>query len=138
MISVGSIYFPGDKATVFVLSSLNGSPTQMQTIQLKLLVPNGTSTSLTLTSVSPGLYKASYNVPTTGSTGTYALIATAKINGVNATSLGNFEVKPTWLQANSHAITATSIAGAIGAVSIVGFAWRKGYLSKRKDEFPIP
>ena len=138
-ISVGSIYFPGDTATIYVLSSLNGNPSHVQTVHLTLLLPNGTARTLSLTSMSPGVYRASYSVPATNSIGTYALVATAQINGLNATALGSFEVKPTWIQSNSRNITtAGTVIGAVGTVSVLGLAWRKGYFTKRKDEFPIP
>ena len=94
---------------------------------------------MSLTSISPGVYRASYSVPGTNSIGTYALVATAQINGLNATALGSFEVKPTWLQSNARTVaTATTLVGAVGTVSVLGLAWRKGYFTKRKDEFPIP
>jgi len=138
-ISAGTIYFPGDTATIYLLSSLNSSPSQAQTIHLTLLLPNGTARTLTLTQITPGLYQASYKVPATGSIGTYALVATAQINNLNATALGSFEVKPTWIQSNGRNVaTATAIVGAVGTVSVLGIGWRKGYFTKRKDEFPIP
>ena len=138
-ISVGTIYFPGDTATIYVLSSLNGGPSPAQTVHLTLLLPNGTARILTFKSISPGLYQASYKVPATGSIGTYALVATSQINNLNATALGSFEVKPTWIQSNGRNIaTAGTVIGAVGTVSVLGLAWRKGYFTKRKDEFPAP
>ena len=137
-VSVGSIYFPGDTAAIYVLSTSNGSPMPAGTISLSILFPNGTSRSLALQSVSTGVYKASYKVPSTNSLGTYALIATAQQNSVSASALGSFEVKPTWLQANSRTIaTGTAVIGTVGALGVVAFAWRKGYLTKRRDSFPF-
>jgi len=105
---------------------------------LSILFPNGTSRSLALQSVSTGVYKASYKVPSTNSLGTYALIATAQQNSVSASALGSFEVKPTWLQANGRTIaTGTAVIGTVGALGVVAFAWRKGYLTKRRDSFPF-
>jgi hypothetical protein len=102
------------------------------------MFPNGTSRILTLQSVSTGVYKASYKVPSTNSMGTYALIATSQQNGASASALGSFEVKPTWLQANGHTIvTGTAIVGTVGAFGVVAFAWRKGYFTKRRDSFPF-
>jgi PKD repeat protein len=137
-VSVGSIYFPGDTAAIYVLSTLNGSPATAGTISLSIMFPNGTSRILTLQSVSTGVYKASYKVPSTNSMGTYALIATSQQNGASASALGSFEVKPTWLQANGHTIvTGTAIVGTVGAFGVVAFAWRKGYFTKRRDSFPF-
>jgi len=84
------------------------------------------------------MYRASYNVPSTNSLGTYALIATTQQNGASASALGSFEVKPTWLQANSHNIaTGTAIVGTVGTFGVVAFAWRKGYFAKRRDGSPF-
>ncbi len=138
-ISIGTIYFPGDTATIYLLSSLNGSPTQPQTVHLTLLLPNGTARTLTLKKMSTGVFQATYKVPATGSIGTYALVATSQMNNLNATALGSFEVKPTWIQSNSRNIaTATAVVGAVGTVSVLGIGWRRGYFTKRKDEFPTP
>ncbi len=137
-VSVGSIYFPGDTAAIYVLSTSNGSPAPAGIISLSILFPNGTSRSLTLQSASTGVYKASYKVPSTTSLGTYALVATAQQNGASASALGSFEVKPTWLQTNGHNIvTGTAIVGAFGTFGVVAFAWKKGYFNKRRDGMPF-
>jgi hypothetical protein len=137
-LSVGSIYFPGDTAVIYVLSTLNGSPAQVGTVNLSILLPNGTRISLTLQSTSTGMYKASFKVPSTNSLGTYGLVATAQQNGNTASELGSFEVKPTWLASNrGNIITGTAITGAIGMFGIIALALRKGYFTKRKTEFPF-
>ena len=47
-------------------------------------------------------------------------------------------MKPTWLQANGRTIaTGTAVIGTVGALGVVAFAWRKGYLTKRRDSFPF-
>ncbi len=138
-VSVGAIYFPGDTVTIYVLFSLNGSPSQAQLLHLTLFLPNGTARTLTLNAIGAGLYRASFAIPTENSIGTYALVASAQFNNLSAAGLASFEVKPTWLQSNGRSLaTATGIVGAVGAVSILGFAWRRGYFTKRKDEFQIP
>src|SRR2546425_154194 len=139
-VSVGSIYFPGDTATIFAMTSITGQPTTVTNLQVILIRPNGSNTTLNAVLVSPGVYKASYTVPATGSMGTYAVIARAQQAGSgDGSSLASFEVKPTWLQSNGrNIITATSIVGAVGALGIVALAWRKGRFTGRKDEFPIP
>jgi hypothetical protein len=74
-------------------------------------------------------------VPGTNSIGTYGLVASSQLNGASASALGSFEVKPTWLQTNSRTLTgAVAVTGAIGVVAL---AWKKGYLTRRKDEFPF-
>jgi hypothetical protein len=133
-ISVGTVYFPGDTSTIYLLTTSNGNPTP-STIHLTLILPNGTATDLSLQLVTPGLYKASYKIPTNGSLGTYALTATVQQNGLRASNLGAFEVKPSWLQAHGQAIlTGSSIAGALGLVGVIAVAWRGGYLTKRRTD----
>ena len=134
-VSVGAIYFPGDTAVVYVLSTANGSPAAAGTVSLSLMLPNGTSRSLALVSVSMGVYRASYVVPAKNSLGTYGLIATSHLSGAIASAFGSFEVKPTWLQSNArNLVTGTAVVGAVGFMAL---AWRKGFFSRRKDEFPI-
>jgi hypothetical protein len=139
-VSSGTIYFPGDTAIIFATSNLNGQPTTITSLQLILVRPNGSNITLNAVLVTPGVYKASYVIPTTGSIGTYAVVVKAQQAGSSdGSALASFEVKPTWLQANGrNVITATSIVGAVGTLGVVALAWRKGYFTRRKDEFPIP
>jgi chitodextrinase len=131
-ISVGTIYFPGDTATIYVLATSNGNPTQSATVHLILFLPNGTARNLSLQRVAAGLYKASYSVSTTGSIGTYALIASIQQNGLNASGLGSFEVKPSWLQANGRMVLTASSLGALGVVGVLVVAWRGGFSTRRR------
>jgi hypothetical protein len=139
-LSVGSIYFPGDTATIFVMTSLNGQPTTVTSLQMIVLRPNGSSTILNAALVTAGVYKASYAVPSTGALGTYAVVVKAQQTGSGgASAIAGFEVKPTWLSANGRNILAgTTIAGAVGVLGILAVAWRKGYFAKQEDGFPIP
>ena len=139
-VNAGTIYFPGDTATIFATTNLNGQLTTVTSLQLILVTPNGSNITLNAVLVTPGVYKASYAIPSTGSIGTYGIIVRAHQTGSSDDSaLASFEVKPTWLQANGrNVITATSIVGAVGTVGVVALAWRKGYFTRRKDEFPIP
>lgn len=137
-VSVGSIYFPGDTAVVYVLSTANGAPASAGSISLLLVLPNSTSRSLALVSVSTGVYKATFVVPNKNSIGTYGLLANSQLNGSSASGLASFEVKPTWLQSNGRTLaTGTAVVGVAGTLGIVGLAWRKGLLTKRKEEFPF-
>ena len=135
-VTAGTIYFPGDTATIFVMTDLNGQLTTVTSVQVILIKPNGSNTTLSTVLISPGVYRATFPVPTTGSIGTYSIIIRAHQTGsTDSSGLGGFEVKPTWLQANGPKIaTATSIAGVLGAIGIFGLAWRKGYFSRRYDE----
>ncbi len=134
-ISVGTVYFPGDTASIFVLATLNGSPTQPATIHLMLVFPNGTVSNLSLQAITPGFSEGSYTVPAKGSIGTYGLVVTVQQNSLNASGLGSFEVKPSWLQTNGHTILmGTSITGAVGAIGVLAMAWRGGHLAKRRRD----
>ena len=139
-VSAGTIYFPGDTAIIFATTNLNGQLTAVTSLQMILVGPNGSNITLNAVLVTPGVYKASYVIPSNGSIGTYGVIVKAHQTGLSdGSALASFEVKPTWLQANGrNVITATSIVGAVGTVGVVALAWRKGYFTRRKDEFPIP
>lgn len=138
-VSSGTIYFRGDTATIFAMTSLNGQPTTLTSLQIILVKPDGSNATLATALVSPGVYKATFTIPTTGSIGTYAIIVRAHQAGsTDGAALGSFEVKPTWLQSNGHNIlTATTIVGTMGAFGILGLAWKRGYFSRRKDDFSI-
>ena len=133
-IDTGTVYFPGDKVVVYILTTLNGVPTGPSDVQLTvtLFFSNGTSRSMTTASLGSGLFETVYNVPTTGPLGTYAIVAKAHMTGpLDASSLATFEVKLSWLTSNKNTImTVGTLAGVIG---LVGVAWKKGYLW-RKDE----
>jgi hypothetical protein len=133
-IDMGTIYFPGDTATAYILTTLNGAPAgQGIQLQVTLFRPDGTNTTLTAVRVGTGLYKATYTIPGTGPLGTYLVLAKAHQSGpVDASSLVSFEVKLTWLGSNSGrmAVGATTLAGLVG---LVGLAWKKGYLRRKSS-----
>jgi hypothetical protein len=137
-IDTGTIYFPGDTATVYVLISQNGLAIQAPSIQihLTLIKPDGSNVSLTIKGISGGLFMAVYAVPRTGPIGTYALLATAQgPNSAHGTALHTFEVKPSWLSSKSQALV--SATGAIGAIGLVAFAWKRGYLRRKQGDQEI-
>jgi len=132
-IDMGTIYFPGDTATAYVLTTLNGAPIgQGVQLQITLFRPDGTNATLTAIMMGTGLYKATYIIPGTGPLGTYLVVARAHQTGpLDASSLVSFEVKLNWLNSNNGKLTvgATTLASVVG---LVGIAWKKGYL-RRKD-----
>ncbi|TMI29956.1 hypothetical protein E6H29_10315 [Candidatus Bathyarchaeota archaeon] len=82
----GSIYFPGDAVTIYVLTSQNGETFGPSGVQLQVSItrPDGTSSALNPLSIGTGLYTASFTIPKTKSTGTYAITATVSSTGGNA------------------------------------------------------
>jgi PKD repeat protein len=134
-VNTAAIYFPGDTATIYVLTTIDGGPAGPNglQIQLTLVGPNGSIATLKVVSGSPGLYKATYSIPTTNSTGTYTLVVTAHRTGTTDTlALSGFVVQPTWLSRHGPAIIGgTTIAGALGGIAL---AWRKGIFRKNNGD----
>jgi PKD repeat protein len=132
-VSVGSIYFPGDTATIFVLTGINGPPSPVETLQVTLTRPNGTSITLTAVLTATGVYKATYPIPSTAAIGTYAVVVRAHQTGSgDGSALASFEVKQSWLSSNGRNLT-TGIA-ITGLVGVALLAWRKGYFRKNDQE----
>ena len=122
-VSTGPIYSPGDTVSIYVLTSQNGAPFGPLGVQLTISViwPNGTSSALATSSVATGLYKASLTIPRTGSTGTYAIIATVTVNGVQAAALNTFEVKPAWVSPGGPTVlSALSLPDSMPNVAVIG------------------
>ncbi len=137
VVSAGAIYFPGDTSVIYVQTTLNGSSAGSGVqLHVQLVKPDGSSTTLTWVSVTPRLYKATYAVPKTGSTGTYAIVATASLNGQHTAALATFEVKTPWIASQSGRTTTTGLALA-GIVGLVAFASWKGYRGRKKED-PLP
>src|SRR4029077_11513154 len=132
--TIGGVSFSRDLDTIYVLTSVNGAPAGSNglQLQLRLVLPNGTLTGLKTVLIQPGLYKATFAIPQTGSLGTYSLLATAQAPGATGgTALGGFEVQSSWLSGHSSQIAGgTAVAGVFGFAAI---AWRKGYF-RRKNE----
>ena len=141
-IDMGTIYFPGDTATAYVLTTVNGVPVGQQNVQLQVILfkPDGTNLTLTAAAIGTGVYKATYTIPSTGAVlGTYLVVAKVHQPGPSdASSLVSFEVKLTWLNSNGGKITvgATTLAGVIGIGATV--AWKKGYLRRKNGEETSP
>ncbi len=135
-ISPGTVYFPGDTATTFVTTNLNGQPTTVTSLQVVLILPTGSNLTLRTVLISTGFYKATFLVPTTGSIGTYAVIVKAHQTGSgDGSALGGFEVKRSWLQANGqNVITATALVGTVGALGVLGLTRRTGYFARKREE----
>ena len=143
-LDIGTIYFPGDGATAFILVNQNGQPASPADLQVtvQLIRPDGSMQLLTATKISTGIYRAVFTIPAASANplGTYGMIANAHSSSLgDSTALGSFEVKPTWFAQNSKAITTgATLVGSVGVVGMVGLAWKKGYLKKKDDEQILP
>jgi hypothetical protein len=134
-LDVGTLYFPGDNATIYILATLSGAPLNSTTLQLQLTLtrPDGSNVALTNTFIGGGLFRAAYAVPKVGPIGTYAIIAKAHVtNAQNASALATFEVKATWLSAQGPALTMTAVA-LTGVVAVAAVVWRKGIFRSKND-----
>jgi len=134
-VDVGTLYFPGDTATIYTLATLGGTPLNSTNVQLQLTLtkPDGTNTTLSDTFIGGGLFRAAYVVPKTGPIGTYAIVAKAHVvNAQDASALSTFEVKPTWLSAQAPTLATTAIA-VTGGVAVAGVLWRKGLFRSKTD-----
>lgn len=132
-IQTGTVYFPGDSATISVLATQAGVavPSGLQ-LQVFLIKPDGSNITLTPTSLTTGLFRTSYIISKTGPLGTYAILAKATMSGQETSMLQIFEVKLSWLSSNTGNITgAVTVAGVLG---LVGIAWKKGYLRNNHAE----
>ena len=135
-ITTGTIYFPGDTATIVATTSLNGQYSTITVLQLILVTPSGSNITLQTTLATGGVYQSTYKIPTTALIGTYIVIAKAHQTGSNdASALTSFEVKLSWLNSQGrNIITGVAITGLAGVGVLV---WRQGYF-RRKDEDSIP
>jgi hypothetical protein len=139
-VGVGSIYFPGDTAVIYAMTSVNGQPTTVTNLQLMIILPDGSNLTLNGVRFAEGIYKATYAIPARASFGTYAVVVKTHLTGLgDGSALATFEVKPTWLQANGRGIlTATGIAGVVGVLGLAAVSWKRGYLVRRKGDLRPP
>jgi uncharacterized membrane protein len=134
-VNMGTIYFPGDTAVAYILTTFNGAPVGPQNTQLYVVLfkPDGTNVTLTSQRMGSGLYKASYAIPSTGPIGTYLVLVKVHQPGpLDSSAMASFEVKPTWLSSNSGKITvgATTLVGLVGLAAV---AWKKGYIRRKSS-----
>ena len=129
-VKVGAIYFPGDTVVAYVIAQTNGVLVVPDGVQVTLIQPNGSSSSLTVSSIGNGVFKAIYLVPRASSLGTYAIVVTGGKSGLHSgVSLAAFVVKQTWLSTNGPRMTST--ASLVGGIATVVVAWQKGYFRRK-------
>ncbi|HEV2119225.1 MAG TPA: hypothetical protein VGS11_03815 [Candidatus Bathyarchaeia archaeon] len=134
-VDVGTLYFPGDTASIYTLATISGAPLNFTTLRLQLTLtrPDGSNVSLTATYIGSGMFRSSYRIPTNGAVGTYAVVARAHVSNVqDASALTTFEVKPTWLSAQGPALTTTAVA-LTGALAVGVVVWKRGIFRSKID-----
>lgn len=134
-LSTGTIYFPGDTATIDVLVTSGGTSSSANiTVELTLTTPNNSTVALKTKSLGSGLLSASYPIPKTAAIGTYSLMAIATMAGAGqASALSTFEVKPTWLSAQGPSVAMAGVAS-VATLGIALVSWRKGYLKRSQKD----
>jgi subtilisin family serine protease len=94
-VDVGSIYWRGEVAQFFALTTLNGIPINVTRLDARIYKPDRTSETLSYTQEGPGIYLMTFAVPLDALNGTYTLRVDAEVNGVNGASIGSFLVSST-------------------------------------------
>ncbi len=130
-VDVGTIYFPGDSADIFVLVSVDGIATSSP-VEIMLIKPDHTSVTLTSSEVSNGVYRATFSIPRAASLGTYVVLAKATLRDSSGSAIKTFEVKQSWLsQQTPRIISALALVGIIAGVVV---AWNRGYFRRRVED----
>jgi hypothetical protein len=134
-LQVGTLYFSGETATIFVQTSQNGVPTTINDLQLSIQIikPNGSTVTVSEKKIGTGLYKATWTISPRDILGTYAVVAKAHSSSLgDVSALASFQIKLTWIQSNGTALgIAVASAGVLG---LAGLGWRKGYFAKKNSD----
>ena len=114
----GDLYFRGEIAQFYVLTSYGGLPVEAASIEMALTDPGGGSTPLSPVMSSLGLYAVSHNMAADAMDGTYALVVSASYvagsESLAASALTCFQISPTLAGWNARL---QSIEGGIGIVA---------------------
>ena len=136
-LTVGVVYFPGDKAVANVLVTSGGLPVSSSNLQLTITLtrPDNTKVVLNVTRLGSGLFMATYSLPKSALIGTYSLVAAAHLAGTgDSSNIASFEVKLPWLTSQQPAIAGTAGVAALALVGVALVSWRKGYFRKSSKE----
>jgi hypothetical protein len=136
MLTVGTVYFPGDTVAASLLATSNGTPLSSSSLRLHLNLtkPDNSNVGLNVTSIGAGLFRASYSLPKTAQIGTYSLIATANDPVIgNSSAIAVFEVKLPWLSSQTSTVTVAGLAS-VATVGMALLSWRKGYFKRSAKE----
>ena len=134
-LDVGSLYFEGDTAMATVQIQRNGHLVDATSIQATLMLPDGTSQTLSLRKVEGtiGLYRIEISIAQRNSVGTYNINVEASYQSDNSDSTGHalksFTVKTAWLSPTR--IRTTSVVGSLASVGLIGPILFKTYADRR-------
>ena len=78
-LEVGSTHFRGEIAEFYISTSHHGRLTDVTDLNATLYWPNSTIMTLSWIRLRPGLYKATFDIPMSAPTGTYALLVEARL-----------------------------------------------------------
>ncbi len=147
LVDTGPIYFPGNTVVIYVLTTENGQPVGPSSVKLQMTIarPNGSITALNPQSTGTGTFTASFSIPKTGSTGTYAItVAASTTSSLQASALRTFEVKPGWVSpGGSGILSALTLPTAMPGVALIGMVIAGiavaglAFLTRRREEYTI-
>ncbi|RLF16737.1 MAG: hypothetical protein DRN06_04920 [Thermoprotei archaeon] len=107
-VDVGTIHFRGEIAEFYILTSHHGRPVNITSLNATLYWPNGTITALSWIQIGTGFYKATFNIPVEAPTGTYTLLAEARLKTSHIDAWGSdirsFLLSPTLTEWNARLI----------------------------------
>ena len=116
-VDAGDIYFTGEQAEFFLLTTLDGIPVDITTIAAVMYKPEMSQLPLPTTQIATGLYKVTYNIAAADQPGTYALVVQASYTKQGTTTYGSsldtFQISSTLTEWNA---TITEINGTLATI----------------------
>jgi hypothetical protein len=85
----GSNLLRGETARFYALTTLNGQPVDVTSINANLYLPNGAISALTVQHIGTGLYVASYTIPINAPFGAYLIAFNAQITDSTVQTTGS-------------------------------------------------
>ncbi len=114
---VGSLYFAGEQAQFTVLTADQGTPINVDSLTATLVMPDGSQSTLTARQLATGLYRFSFNLPTSAAQGTYTLMVTAHVSLAltdgKGTTIQSFQVSKSLSDLTA---TITQIQGGVATI----------------------
>ena len=132
-LSVGSTYFPGDKAVITVRVTAAQVPVSSSALRLAVTIvaPDKSLIEPTVSSIGTGLFIASYELPETALTGTYTVGALAQLaNATSGSSTTSFQVQLPATDSQTNIVLVGLGLGVVGMLGLVLGLWGMGYFGK--------